>query len=63
MSNNGFRLTIDRRGPNCFYWVLSVRGEEFEGKCEQSVQLAADAADYFYRQLELSRHFGKQQSA
>jgi hypothetical protein len=62
MSNNGFRLVIDRRGPNCFFWVLNLRGEEFEGRCEPTVLHAADAAENYFRQLESSRHF-KQRSA
>lgn len=55
--NDGFRCTIDRR-ENLFYWVLTIGGEQYEGpRGAPTMALAADDADVFRKQLDLSRHF------
>ena len=47
MSNDGFRVTIDRRGGR-FYWTLNDRGEQHEGKrgYDSIIEAATEANTY-----------------
>jgi hypothetical protein len=55
--NDGFRVTIDRRGSQ-YYWTLNLNGEIHEGpRGSPTMGLAAEDADIFRKQLDLSRHF------
>lgn len=57
MSNDGFRVVIDRRGSQHF-WTLTVNGEQHEGpRGSPTMGLAAENADVFRKQLDLSRYF------
>lgn len=61
--NDGFRVTIDRRG-SVFYWELTMQGERYGApRGEPTIALAAEAADNYRRQIELSWHFKKQREA
>ena len=57
MSNDGFRVVIDRRGQ-LYFWTLNLAGEQYEGpRGAPTMGLAAEDADVFRKQLDLSRHF------
>ncbi|MGE5162863.1 MAG: hypothetical protein ACM3IH_02420 [Sphingobacteriales bacterium] len=57
VSNDGFRVVIDRRGSQHF-WTLTVNGEQHEGpRGSPTMGLAAENADVFRKQLDLSRYF------
>lgn len=54
MSNNGFRVVIDRRGSQ-YFWSLTVNGEQYEGpRGSPTMGLAAEDADVFRKQLTLA---------
>lgn len=57
MSNDGFRVVIDRRGQ-LYFWTLNLAGEQYEGPRDApTMGLAAEDVDVFRKQLDLSRHF------
>jgi hypothetical protein len=48
---------IDRRGLQ-YFWTLTISGEIHEGpRGAPTMGLAAEDADIFRKQLDLSRHF------
>ena len=63
MSNDGFRITIDRRGGHYFFCFTDL-GELHESKRGYySISAAAQEAEQYIRQMKLGRHFAKQREA
>ena len=64
MSNNGLRITIDRRDGSRWYWKLNAYGEEIIcHRSEVSPVKAAETAEHSMMQVDLTRHYKKQHSA
>ena len=56
MSNDGFRVVLDRRDGR-YWWSFTNTGEEHKGNRGYStIAEAATEADIYRRQVELARH-------
>jgi hypothetical protein len=57
MSNDGFRITIDRRGSHYFFSFTDL-GELHESKRGyDSITAAGQEAEHYIRQMKLARWF------
>jgi hypothetical protein len=62
--NNGVRILIDRRDGNRWYWKLNAYGEEhYCQRSEHSPAKAAEQAEAYLTQIDLSRHYKNQRTA